>query len=65
MKGRTINGGTISRRHKLNLCELKLSMFLVFSNLSLAKNLFDGYYAENKLTSSKYSQVYYAFNNSK
>jgi hypothetical protein len=57
-----ISGGTYSKRHKLNKCELKLAMFLAFSFINLNEKAFDISYMEDKWTLAKYEKILHDFN---
>jgi hypothetical protein len=62
LNGLILNGGSISKRHMLNLCELKLAMFIAFAYVDLDKNEFDKNYAESQLTNPKYEEFFYKYN---
>nr|ADO51613.1 rnapol [Moniliophthora roreri] len=52
-----LHGGSISKRHKLSICEYRLSLFLNFSNLyTQNKSEFYDNYAESFFSSSKFDR---------
>lgn len=52
-----LNGGSISKRHKLNINEYKLSLFLSYSDLLCSRNAFYNSYKDNIFSNKKISKV--------
>lgn len=56
-----VNGGSITRRHKLSIPAFRLTTFLVLSNLFEDKYLFYHNYIDKLITNSRYDEGYYNY----
>lgn len=61
LKGKVINGGTISRRHKLNINQYKLSMFLIYCDLLSSRADFYASYKDSVFNHSKIDKLFYSY----